>query len=155
MSAKKAATTHDREKRSIARLAKGLGKDTPISAITPAVMAQYRDDRLEEISAYSVRQELALLSDLFNIEKMEQELPVENPVKAIKRPPAPKGRKRFLSIKEGHRLIEECAKSRNQKLHPFILTLLQTGMRTDEAAKLRWKQVDLDNRSLSLQDTKT
>jgi integrase len=156
VSVKKAATTHDREKRTIKVLRRSLGEETPMSQITPRIVAQYRDERMDDdkASAYSVRQELSLLSDLYNIARKEWELPVKNPVDDVKRPSPPKGRERFLSIEEGYRLIAECAKSRNKKLHPFILTLLQTGMRTDEAAKLTWEQVDLEHRSLYLPDTK-
>ncbi|MBU0680087.1 MAG: site-specific integrase [Proteobacteria bacterium] len=155
VSIKKAATTYDVEARTIKNIKKGIGADTSLAEITPRVVAEYRDKREGEVSAYTVRRELALLSHMFQKARREWELPVENPVKQIDRPKAPRGRKRFLTIPEALRLLDECNKSRNKKLAPYILTLLQTGMRASEAARLRWDQVDLGTRQLYLDQTKT
>ncbi len=155
ISSKKAATTYEVEGRTINNIKKGIGASTSMAEITPRVVAEYRDRREQEVSAYTVRRELALLSHLFQKAQREWELPVENPVKQIDRPKAPRGRKRFLTIQEATTLLDECNKSRNKKLAPYILTLLQTGMRASEAARLRWGQVDLVTRQLYLDQTKT
>ncbi len=157
VSIKKALTTYDVEGRTITNLKRGLGAESSMAAITPRVVAAFRDKREGEVSAYTVRRELALLSHLFKKARREWELPVDNPVDQIDRTPAPKGRKRFLEIEEAKLLLEECKNSRNKKLYPYILTLLQTGMRASEAARLRWNQVNLIRRQLFLpeEDTKT
>ncbi|HHL33166.1 MAG TPA: site-specific integrase [Desulfobulbaceae bacterium] len=79
---------------------------------------------------------------------------IENPVNAIERPKVPKGRIIFLKEEEAIRLLKECRASKNKMLYPYILTLLHTAMRPSEAAGLRWDQVDLKNRSLTLFVTK-
>lgn len=64
--------------------------------------------RLENVSAYAVRLELALLSHLFTKARKEWELPLENPVKSIERQNVPKGRILFLKEDETVLLLKEC-----------------------------------------------
>jgi len=146
----KARTTQEREQGIVKILKKHLGEDTLLPDISPPVVATYRDQRLKMVSAYAVRLELALLSHLFVKALKEWELPIENPVNAIDRPKAPKGRIIFLKEPEAVRLLDECRKSRNKMLYPYVLILLHTGMRPSEAAGLRWSQIDLASRSLTL-----
>lgn len=150
----KARTTQERERECVKNLKKYLGGDTLLPDISPSVVATFRDQRLKVVSAYSVRLELALLSHLFVKALKEWELPVENPVNAIDRPKVPKGRIIFLKEDEAVRLLAECRKSRNKMLYPYVLILLHTGMRPSEAAGLRWSQIDLSSRSLTLYITK-
>ncbi len=150
----KARTTQERERGIARNLKKYIGENTLLPDISTSVVATYRDQRLKTVSAYAVRLELALLSHLFVKALKEWELPLENPVNAIDRPKAPKGRIIFLKEHEAVRLLDECQKSRNKMLYPYILVLLQTGMRPSEAAGLRWSQIDLASRSLTLHITK-
>jgi integrase len=154
ISRKKATTTHMREKASAKRLVEQIGAETPFGSISAATVAGYRDDRMQIVSAYSVRQELALLSHLFSKAKKEWGIPVGNPVAEIDRPVPPRGRTRFLTEDEAIKLLKASRKSRNKKLYSYILTLLHTGMRSSEAAGLRWNQVDLEKRVIYLPDTK-
>jgi len=154
ISSKKATTTHMREKASAKRLVEQIGTKTPFGSISAATVAGYRDDRMQIVSAYSVRQELALLSHLFTKAKKEWGIPVGNPVAEIERPVPPRGRTRFLTEDEAIKLLKASRKSRNKNLYPYIFTLLHTGMRSSEAAGLRWNQIDLEKRVIFLQDTK-
>lgn len=151
---KKAKTTQERERRIAKILKNNLGKDTLLPDLTPSTVAAFRDQRLEKVSAYSVRLELALLSHLFIKALKEWELPVENPVDAIERPNVPKGRIIFLKEDEAAKLLRACRQSRNKMLYPYVLLLMHTAMRPSEAAGLRWRQIDLANRSLTLTITK-
>lgn len=63
-----------REKASAARLMEQIGTETPLGSISTATVAKYRDLRMQVVSAYSVRQELALLSHLFTKAKKEWEI---------------------------------------------------------------------------------
>lgn len=150
----KASTTQERERWIITILKRHLGEDILLPDISPSVVANYRDQRLKTVSAYAVRLELALLSHLFQKALKEWELPIENPVNAIDRPKVPKGRIIFLKEDEAVRLLDECRKSRNKMLYPYVLVLLHTAMRPSEAAGLRWSQIDLASRSLTLYITK-
>ncbi len=154
ISSKKAVTTHMREKASAKRLLEHIGRDTSLGTISAATVADYRDKRMQIVSAYSVRQELALLSHLFTKARKEWGIPVENPVDSIERPAPPKGRTRFLTEDEATKLLNSCRKSRNETLYAYILTLLHTGMRSSEAAGLRWNQISFEKRVIFLYDTK-
>lgn len=152
---RKAHTTQERERRLARVLLRHLGDETLLTEITPAVVAGYRDRRLAKVSSYAVRLELALLSHLFKKAVKEWELPLENPVDAVERPKVPKGRVIFLKEDEAVRLLEACQTSRNKMLYPYVLVLLHSAMRPSEAAGLRWNQIDLESRSLTLYITKT
>jgi len=154
VSCNKAITTQMREKASAARLKEQIGAETPLGSISTATVALYRDIRMKNVSAYSVRQELALLSHLFTKAKKEWGLPVENPVSGIERPAPPRGRTRFLTESEASKLLESCRKARNKCFYCYILTLLHTGMRASEAAGLHWSQIDENKRVIYLPDTK-
>lgn len=152
---KKKPNTQDREKRAAKQVALGIGTETPISMITPSVVARYRDKRGKVVSAYTVRMEMALLSHLYKIMRKEWEIPCANPVSDVDRPAPPKGRTRFLTQKEAQSLLESCGNRRNKMLRSFVLAMLHTGMRPSEAAGVKWRQVDLAKRILLLEDTKT
>ena len=154
ISAKKALNTHRLEKSAAQRLLERLGTETALGSISPQIVAQYRDARLQEVTAYSVRHELSLLSHLFSKAKKEWGLPIENPVADIERPPPPRGRTRFLTDNEAAKLLESSRRSRNYKFYYYILALLHTGMRSSEAAGLRWSQIDLKKRVIYLPTTK-
>ena len=154
ISEKKAVNTQMLEKSASQRLLERIGAETPLGSISPQIVAKYRDARLQEVTAYPVRHELSLLSHLFSKAKKEWGLPVENPVTNIERPAPPRGRTRFLTDSEASKLLESCRKSRNYKFYYYILTLLHTGMRSSEAAGLRWTQIDLDKRVIFLPTTK-
>ena len=154
ISSKKAINTQMREKVAAGRLVEQIGAETPLGSISAAIVASYRDKRLQKVSAYPVRQELVLLSHLFTKAKKEWGIPVENPVREIERPPPPRGRTRFLTESEAILLLESSRKARNKKFYFYILTLLHTGMRASEAAGLRWSQIDVEQRVIFLQTPK-
>lgn len=52
-------------------------------------------------------------------------------------------------------LLDVCRGADNQKLHPYVLLMLHTGMRPSEAAGLTWGQVDLSALMIELPITKT
>jgi len=61
ISSKKALNTHMREKVAAKRLLEKIGSEIALGSISPAIAAHYRDARLQEVSAYPVRAERALL----------------------------------------------------------------------------------------------
>lgn len=151
---RKRITTQDREVRTIKAIATRIGHLT-ITQVTPQVLAAYRDKRLSEVSAYSVRLELALLSSLYQHGIREWGwVGVSNPVSSIARPSPPKGRTVFLTQAEAERLLQECRASRNRLLLPYVTLLLRTGMRPGEAASLLVRQIDTDARHIILPQTK-
>jgi integrase len=150
VSTKKRPTTQQRDKLSVKHLTKRLGHLSLVQA-TPAKVAVYRDERLKEVSPHSVRIELALLSNLFNIAKREWKVGnIDNPVSEIKKPKIPEGRCPILSNVQLARLMSECNNSKSEMLYPFIFMVLHTGCRLSELKQLRWSQVNINEGYISL-----
>ncbi len=132
-----------------------LGKEILFTNVNSQRIAAYRDTRIKQVSPSTIQKEFALLSHLFNIARREWGLPIDNPVKDVKRPKVSNNRTRFLSNEEAHKLLETSKDSRNKKLYPYLLLMMHTGMRPSEAAGLKWGDVDLSARLVKLHITKT
>ncbi|MBT8446499.1 MAG: site-specific integrase [Gammaproteobacteria bacterium] len=151
----KRASTQQREKGVCNKLKAVLGQYS-LAAVTPDIVANYRDRRLEAgMSASSVRIELALLSHLYTVATKEWRIGlVYNPVANIRKPAPHKGRNRRLLADEEQRLLKACDKHSNPMLGWIVRLALHTGMRTGEIRSLRRGQVNLDRRVVTLTDTK-
>ena len=126
-----------------------------LKEITPAVVAAFRDKRLQSVGASTIQKDLALLSHLFTIANAEWALDLKNPVATIRKPALPDSRLRLLSKDEARNLLEISKKSRNKKLYHYVQLLLHSGMRPSEGAGLTWGQIDVDARIIDLTITKT
>jgi hypothetical protein len=122
--------------------------------ITGEVVAKYRDQRLTEVSNNTVRLELAFLSVVFEQSRREWGLAVSNPVRHIRMPKPGKPRTRRLESGEEEALLTACAASGAHYLHSFVVLAIETGMRFGELARVLWKHVDMDKRTIYLPDTK-
>ena len=60
-----------------------------------------------------------------------------------------------LTENEESRLLDCCGRSRSRTLLPIVTLALHTGMRRGEIQTLRWQQVDLLNRTVTVGTTKT
>ncbi len=127
-----------------------------LAAITPDLVAEYRDTRLNEDKASNtVRLELSLLSHLFTIAIKEWRIGLfYNPVANIRKPTPPPGRDRRLSADEEQILFKACDKHSNPMLGWIARIALYTGMRAGEIKSLTHKQVNMDNRTIHLTETK-
>jgi integrase len=122
--------------------------DMQLDKITGEVVAQYRDERLKEVSANTVRLELAFLSVVFEQYRKEWGLAVSNPVKQIRMPKPGKPRQRRLETGEEDALLAACKDSRAHYLHSFVVLAIETGMRFGELLAMRWEHVNLNNRTV-------
>jgi len=132
-----------------------LGKYS-LAAITPDLVAEYRDGRLEEgKKPNTVRLELALLGHLFTVAIQEWRIGLAyNPVANIRKPSPGEGRDRRLSAAEEIKLMDAVNKHSNPMLGWIVRAALATGMRSSEIATLRRSQVNLKRRIISLANTK-
>jgi integrase len=62
---------------------------------------------------------------------------------------------RAISADEQHRLLTTCKRSRSRSLYPAFLLSLHTGLRNGELRHLRWHQVDLIERTVTVGISKT
>jgi integrase len=161
VSALKSPSTQIGEKRRANTLTRELGSYS-LAAITPQIVAEYRDRRLNQTNRFGrnmspnhVRLELALLSHLFTIAIKEWGLGVpQNPVALIRRPSLGKGRDRRLSRKEEIRLLNECRNYSNPMPYWAVMLALETAMRKTEIQTLTHQQIDLKKRLIYLPETK-
>ncbi len=127
-----------------------------LAAITPDLVARYRDARLESgMSNNTVRLELSLLSHLFTIAIKEWRVGLfYNPVSNIRKPSPGKGRDRRLDRDEEKRLFQACDRHSNPMLGWIARVALYTGMRAGEIKSLTRSQVNLEKRTVHLTETK-
>lgn len=137
------------------QLVEKLGKYS-LAAITPDIVAQYRDDRLVEgKSNNTVRLELALLGHLFTVAIQEWGMGLTyNPVANIRKPSPGEGRDRRLRQDEETMLLQAADSHSNPMLGWIVRIALATGMRSNEIVTLKRSQVDVQKRVVVLTKTK-
>lgn len=96
-----------------------------LDKITGELVAQYCDARLKEVSANTVRLELAFLSVVFVQCRKEWGLAVSNPVRQIRMPKPGKPRQRRLETREEDTLLAACKASRAYYLHSFVVLAIE------------------------------
>lgn len=128
---------------------------TLLSAINVSTFASYRDERLKLVRASTVKRELAILQHMFNVARSEWGIPLpNNPIELIQKPSASKPRKRRLEAGELEALQDAVKGSRATYLWPLVELAIETGMRRGEMLKAEWRDLDLQVRKLTLNDTK-
>ena len=131
-----------------------------LADVTPAIIAERRDKLVQGKTSRGARTNatvnryLAILSHLFTISVKEWGWAHENPVLKVTRLREPRGRVRFLSDDERTRLLEACKISESSCLYPVVVLALSTGARRMEILGLKWKDVDLSRRIITLHETK-
>lgn len=120
-------------------------------ALTPKIVADYRDRRLRIVAESTVRHELNVISAAFKVAAREWGIAATNPVGQIKRPSAGRERKRRISSDEVEAIIQH---SNSAELPNFLRLAVTTGMRRGEILRLRWQDIDLVRRIAVLSDTK-
>lgn len=142
----KKESTQAAEAKIIRQLRKTLGSYS-LAAISTQKVSEYREARLAEGRAPdTVRLELTLLSNLFNVAKDEWQLGLKtNPVSAVKKPPSTE-RDRLLMWSEIKRLLKAAkADSQPMILHAIRIAMF-TAMRHSELQNLRVQDVDFQKR---------
>ena len=96
----------------------------------------------------------AALSHVCTIAVKEWEWLENNPMSKISKFKEPRGRVRFLSDEERHRLMAACRESSSSILHLAVVLALSTGARKMEILGLRWENIDFKRKVITLQQTK-
>ncbi|RDI62007.1 tyrosine-type recombinase/integrase [Microvirga subterranea] len=128
--------------------------ETGMDKLTPAAVAQYRDDRLKLVQPGTVRRELAIIQHCLEVARREWGVPITaNPVQQIAIPDAQRPRERRLEDDEDNRLASAAAGSA-WYLRPLISLAIETGMRRGELLSVRWKDVDMTAPTIRILKTK-
>jgi integrase len=127
-----------------------------LASITPKDFAEYRDERLRNISPSGLNRELVILNHLYETAKLEWGYPLpENPLSLIRKPRNNPPRERRLRAGEYERLIAAAEKCRNKLIKPVIILAVETAMRRGEILAISRKDLDLVNGRLHIPLTKT
>jgi integrase len=122
--------------------------------------AKYRDELVKVgLSASTIRKNLSLLSHLYETANREWGVSCINPIKTISKPKVSNSRKRRLSALEHKYLIASLANTgagvrQNSVVLDVVLFAIETAMRQSEILALNWADIDFDERSALLNDTK-
>jgi integrase len=126
-----------------------------LAKLTSADIATYRDQRLKDAAPATIVRELNTISHAVNTAMREWGLWLpRNPVKMVRRPSVPQGRKRRLEEGEEQRLLAACDRGRTPLLKQLVILAIETGMRRGELLGLRWEYVHLTKRIVHLPLTK-
>lgn len=88
-----------------------------LAEITAARICSYRDNRLEEVKAGTVRRELAILKHAFDVADREWGIPLrENPLRKLAKIRAQAGRTRRLAPEEYDAIKQAALTTRNEHL---------------------------------------
>jgi len=146
--ANKAWSSQRRDRFSIAQLV-SIFKGKYLFEITPRMVEKYKAKRLEKVAPATVNRELACLKHMYT-KAIEWGYLKINPVKSVKLLKEPPGRLRYLMPKEVKKLLDVC----RGYLRSIVITALNTGMRKGEILGLRWEDVDLQNRKVTVRKPK-
>ena len=126
-----------------------------IANLTGSAVADYRDQRLAIVKPPTVRRELGILRSVLETARKEWGVSIrENPVAQIAIPAAKDARERRLKKGELEALLKAIDIGRNVLVRPLVLMALATGLRRGEILRLAWKDINLDNRTALIRDTK-
>ncbi len=118
-----------------------------LAAVTPKLIASYRDAQLREVSASTVRQRLGLLSRMIDLAGKEWGIPLPaNPCAMVSRPVSDDARDRRLAAGELERLLAECS----PHLSAIVRLAIESAGRLGELLALRWSDVDQSRRVMTL-----
>ena len=129
-------------------------------------LRSYRTKRFEVLTQYkrqrtvaSMNRELVYLRRMLNI-ALQQGWIDRNPFNAgdpLILTSCERRRERILSPEEESRLLAACEHPQRHHLRPLLIALLDTGCRKSEMLKLRWRDVSLHTRTITIraENTKT
>ncbi len=83
----------------------------------------------------------------------EWELIEENPCKRVKSPAKSQSDVQALQLEDVQKVIDKLPEYENIRARVFIRLLLYTGIREAEAAGLEWRDIDFENRTVSIRRT--
>lgn len=125
-----------------------------VKELTPLEVAAFRDRRLKDCKPVTVLHDLCGLSAVIEHARLEWSLPIQNPVRGIRKPSAGKGRDRRLESGEYEKLLAELRKARTPWIAPLFIFSIETACRMGEALAMKWADVDLHRKIATFRDTK-
>jgi len=144
----------DTEQRRLSRLLRDPITITPLSKLTSAKLAEFRDRRMND-GVRAAQYDLILIRHCIKIARLEWGVSMpNNPVDSIRIPNGIKRRERRLKKGEYEALREAAQHCKNLLIWPMIDFAIETAMRRSEILALRWENIDDKYTIAMLPDTK-
>ena len=144
----------DPEQRQLSRLLSDPVAETPLSKLSGAKLAEFRDRRVND-DVRAAQYDLILIKHCIKIARLEWGVPMpNNPVDAVRIPNGIKRRERRLRDGEYDALMQAAQSCKNILIWPMVDFAIETGMRRSEILSLRWENLSDQERIASLPDTK-
>lgn len=141
----------DRERGALKNVVDELG-EYQLSEITPEKLIKYQGIRLVKgIMPGTINLELAFLKRMYNIAALQDKFQGKNPVMQIKFLHQEEKLDRILTLEEEKRLLQASP----EHISNIIICALNTGMRRGEMLSLKWENVNLDHKYITLESTLT
>ena len=125
-------------------------KKLKVAEVTPAVIQQYVNFKLKNLSPNTVRKHLANISRCYD-SAVKQNIIAVNPVKRIEMPKKVKfGGAKHYNERQIEQLLECC---KGDPLEIVIVLTLFYGLRRSEVLGLRWDAVDFEAKTIAIKHT--
>ncbi|MFH1345800.1 MAG: site-specific integrase [Pseudomonadota bacterium] len=126
-----------------------------LSELRTEDFAAFRDQRLKTIKPVSLKRQLDPVHHLFEVARDEWGLPIRtNPLDQLKLKAPSQKRERRLRPGELERLLDSAKGCRNKSIAPVIRFAVATGMRRGEILATKWTDLNYEQRSLLIPETK-
>ena len=144
----------DTEQRRLSRLLRDPVAATPLSKLTSAKLAEFRDRRIND-GVRAAHYDLILIKHCIKIARLEWGVPMpNNPVDSIRIPNGIKRRERRLADGEYEALREAARHCKNLFIWPIVDFAIETAMRRSEILSLRWENIGHNYMKATLPNTK-
>jgi integrase len=147
----KAESTYAGNESEMRRLARAF--NGYLSKLSANQIEKYKIARSGEVKPATVNRELSLLKHML-MKAVEWGYLKRNPASPLKVFKEPPGRLRYLEVEEIECLLDNCDDPHAPPLRPIMMIALHTGMRLGEILRLRWDDIDLRHRLISITKTK-
>lgn len=117
-----------------------------LESITPLRVEEFQQNRVHEVSPATVNRETALLKHMFNMAERWRLYHGSNPVRLVKFLPEDNLQFRTLGEDEEQRLLQFAP----PYLRELILFAVNTGLRCGDIFTLKWEDVDIEEKRLSI-----
>ncbi len=127
-----------------------------LDKITPDLISGYKARRISDgAMPQTVKHEMNCLSQAFKIAIDELSWIKDNPCVKVKKPRVKKSKIRWLTTEEEIALLNSAQGYLHGQLPDIITTALHTGFRKDGILELKWKDIDLFRKAITIMQDKT
>lgn len=124
-------------------------------------LAEWRDARLKQVQPSTVAREMNLIAAVLEVARREWRWLKESPMRDVRQPKKPKGRARRIADAEVEALAKAfgvwetlAAETQRNRIGLAFLFALETAMRSGEICELRWPDVHLEERYVTVRTSK-